>query len=168
MFFERLLDPCCRVKVLDLSKFERERIIEGFRRKGFHVSELSEDVDRELAVESFLASSYGENVYVLKFGRKTYVARGEKRAVGRGWQSGNLYLIRDENGLKRFLLREISLGFRLQVELPAIAIWLGIGIGVAKMFGDNPLASFLLLFLGFPLEGVVKLIQYFVLDYCSN
>ncbi|AFL96179.1 hypothetical protein CL1_1984 [Thermococcus cleftensis] len=79
MFFERLLDPCCRVKVLDLSKFERERIIEGFRRKGFHVSELSEDVDRELAVESFLASSYGENVYVLKFGRRTYVARGEKK-----------------------------------------------------------------------------------------
>ncbi|AFL96178.1 hypothetical protein CL1_1983 [Thermococcus cleftensis] len=54
------------------------------------------------------------------------------------------------------------------MEIPRIIIWGAVWWLVWSYFREYPLGTFLLLFLGFPLEGVVKLIQYFVLDYCSN
>ncbi|ANF23400.1 hypothetical protein [Thermococcus piezophilus] len=66
MLLERLLKPAYHFRVWWL-KFESEKFKEGLRQNGINPVELREDWDAELMVESFLASSFGKYVYLMKF-----------------------------------------------------------------------------------------------------
>ncbi|ASJ09237.1 hypothetical protein A3L11_08355 [Thermococcus siculi] len=167
MIVERLLHPPYTVLVMDLKKFERDKIIEGFRRRGAHVWKFSGDLDPELEVESFIASTYGGYVYVLRFKGETYLARAEERIRGKDWGEPGSYFVRDENGLKRFLLRELSLKSKLLLDIPSALIWMAIGLGIMSRIEENPVGSFLLIFLGFFFNDIAKVLEYLILGYCK-
>lgn len=169
MVFERLLSPRYRVMVFNMSKFKPEEIVEEFRRKGAHVLKLSRDIDIELAIESFLASSYGDYFYVLKFPKgRTFLVRHAERIEEKKWPSPRRYIARDENGLKRFLIKEASLKTMLLMEVPRIVIWSVVWLLVWRYFEEYPFGTFLLLAFGFLLSDLSKVLEYSLLGYCGE
>ncbi len=169
MIVERLLSPSHRIRILDMNKFKPEDVVEVLRRKGAHVSEFQKDIDVELAIESFIASSYGPYVYVLKFPKgKLFLARHTVWVSEKNWPKPTKYIARDENGLKRLLLREISKKSMILTEIPSIIIWGAVWWLVWSYFEEYPLGTFLLFFLGFLLNDLAKAFEYFVLGYCRE
>ncbi|WP_258084359.1 hypothetical protein [Thermococcus thermotolerans] len=169
MIVERLLKPSYRIRILNMNKFKPEDVVEALRRKGAHVSEFQRDIDIELAIESFIASSYGPYVYVLKFPKgKLFLARHTNRISEDNWPNATKYMARDENGLKRFLLREVSRKSMIIIEAPPVIIWAAVWWLVWSYFEEYPLGTFLLFFLGFLLNDLAKAFEYFVLGYCRE
>ncbi|KUH33884.1 hypothetical protein APY94_03905 [Thermococcus celericrescens] len=169
MIIGRFLSPSYHIRVLKLDKFKPEEIVNGFRRRGAHVSEFPRDIDIELAIESFMASSYGDYVYVLKFPKgRLFLARHTKRLHEKKWPNSGRYIARDENGLKRFLLREVSRKSMVIIEVPRIIIWGAVWWLVWNYFERYPLGTFLLFFVGFFLDDLSKVLEYFVLGHCRD
>ncbi|NJE04558.1 hypothetical protein E3E36_00010 [Thermococcus sp. M36] len=166
MIVEKILRPAYTILVADLKKFEPGDILEGFGRRGAHVWKLQGELDLELEVESFISTTYGEYVYVLRFKGTTYLARSTEKITGKDWNP-NSYLARDENGLKRFLLRELSLKSKLLLEIPSAAIWIAISFGIINRIKENPIGSFLLIFLGLFFNDIAKALEYLILGYCK-
>lgn len=168
MVVERILHPSYHVAVLELHKFEPDKIVEAFKRRGAHITLLSNELDPELEIESFMSSSYGGYVYLLKFREKTFLARHGKPLEGKDWKSPKKFIARDENGLKRLILSRISWKERLLLELPPFVIWAFVIFEIMKMVGDNPIVSFAWLVIGFVLNEVAKLFEYLLLGYCEG
>ncbi|WP_157723224.1 hypothetical protein [Thermococcus barossii] len=169
MIVERLLSPSYRIRVLNMGKFEPGEIVDGFRQRGAYIMEFPRDIDPELAIESFMASSYGPYVYVLKFPKgRLFLARHTTWVFEKKWPSPERYIARDESGLKRFLLKEASRKSMILMEVPAMLIWGVVWWLIWKYSREYPLATFLLFFLGFLLNDLAKVFEYFVLGYCKE
>ncbi|MDI3474604.1 MAG: hypothetical protein PWQ79_381 [Thermococcaceae archaeon] len=167
LVLERLINPGYRVFVVDAKNFQPEEITEGLRRRGAMVVEILGESDPELEIESFLSSTYGEYVYLLKFKDGRYLARSPDEVVEKNWSSSR-YLVRDENALKRFLLRELSLKSRLALELPPKIITAFIWVLAFQLIEEKPFGSFLLMALGFVTGELFKLFEYLTLGYCRE
>jgi len=168
MAIERILSPSYHVAVLELQKFEPDEIVESFKRRGAHITLLSKELDPELEIESFMSSSYGGYVYLLKFKEKTFLARHKEPVDEKDWKSPKKFIARDENGLKRLILSRISWKERLLLELPPFIIWASVIFEIMKRVWDNPLISFAWIFVGFVLNEVAKLLEYLLLGYCEG
>ena len=169
MILGRLLSPRYRIRVFNMGKFRPENIVEGFRRRGAHVLELREDIDTELTIESFLASSYGDYIYVLKFPKgRLFLARHTERLDEKKWPSAERYIARDESGLRRFLFKEASRRSMLLMEAPLVLIWGAVWWLVWKYFEEYPLGTTLLFLLGFLLTDLSKVMEYSILGYCKE
>lgn len=167
--FERFLNPRYHIRILKLSDFEPEKIVAIFRRKGAHVHELGESIDVELAIESFIASSYGDYVYVVKLPKgRTFLAGHTKKLYETKWPEAGRYIARDESGLKRFLLREVSRKSMILIEVSRIAIWGAVWWVIWSHFKEYTFGAFLLLFLGFVLDELSKVLEYLILGYCRE
>ena len=166
MLAERLLRPGYRVMVFGMKKFEPGKVIEGFRRRGAHVKEIRKEFGPELEVDSFLSTTYGKYVYVLHFADVTYLARSMERIIEESWGSPGSYLVRNESGLRRFLLRELSLKSKLLLDVPSVIIWMAISLGIINRIEKNPIGSFLLVFLGIFFSDAAKFLEYLLLGYC--
>ena len=167
MIVEKLLSPAYTVTVLDLRKFEPKDVLEGFRRRDFHIWNPHGGLDLELEVESFIASTYGKYVYVLRFKSETYLARGEEKVLRKEWKEPKTYLVRHEAGLRRLLLQELSLKAKLSLLLPQWVLWSVVGVYALSWLKENVLVSFLLTAFGFVLNDVVRVLDYLVLGYCN-
>ncbi|ASJ14008.1 hypothetical protein [Thermococcus radiotolerans] len=170
MIVERLLKPSYRIRVLELRKFEPNEVVKGLRGKGIYVFELTRDLDAELAVESFLASSYGGYVYIIDFGEgRKFLARSTEPIKEDSWPTPKRFMARDENGLKRFIVSRTSLRERLLTELPPLVIWGAVFLGIInRAFRDNPGGSLFLVFFGFILNDLAKLVEYALIGYCEE
>ncbi|NJE10360.1 hypothetical protein [Thermococcus sp. MAR1] len=170
MIVKRILRPAYRIRVLEFAKSTPKDILPHFKRKGAYVVEFSSDIDPELHVESFLASSYGEYVYLLKFkDGKMFLARHTSWVSKEEWPSPKRFMARDENGLKRFLVSRTSLRERFLTELPPLVIWGAVFLGIInRAFRDNPSGSLFLLFFGFILNDLAKLLEYALIGYCEE
>ncbi len=167
MIVEKLLSPAYTVTVLNLKKFEPKDVLEGFRRRGFHIWKSQGGLDIELEIESFIASTYGKYVYVLRFKEETYLARGEEKVLRKEWKEPKTYLVRHEAGLKRLLLQELSLKAKLSLLLPQWILWGVVGFYALSWVKENVLVSFLLTVFGFVLNDIVRIFDYLVLGYCN-
>ncbi len=167
MIVERLLSPSYTVTVLNLKKFEPKDVLEGFRGRGFHLWKPHAGLDLELEVESFIASTYGKHVYVLRFEGETYLARGEEKVLRKEWKGPKVYLVRHEAGLKRLLLQELSLKAKVSLLLPQWILWSVVGFYALSWVKENFLVSFLLTVFGFLLNDIVRVVDYLVLGYCN-
>ena len=168
MIIERLLSPSYRIRIFNMNRFKPEDVLDVFRKAGAYVSEFQKSIDIELAIESFIASSYGTHVYVLKFPKgKLFLARHTRWIFERNWPKPTEYLARDENGLKRLLLREISKKSMILLEAPSVIVWGAVWWLIWSYFREYPLGTFLLFFFGFFLNGLAKTFEYFVLGYCK-
>ncbi|NJE61372.1 hypothetical protein [Thermococcus sp. 21S7] len=168
MLVGKLLNPSYRVRVIKAHQLDEGKVLDGFRRAGFHVSEVGKDLDPELSVESFLSSSYGNWIYVIRLKRgRVFLARGEGKVPGLK-SSDSDYLVRDDNGLKRLLIREVSKKAMLLIEVPRVVVWGLVWWLIWKYFEEYPLGTFLLFFLGFVLNDLASAVEYFVIGYCRE
>ena len=167
MIVERLLNPRFRVMVLDLKKFKPGEVLEYLRRSGVHTWKPHGGLDLELEVESFIASTYGEYVYVLRFKGETYLGRSMEKVLKKEWGSPKTYLVRNEAGLKRLLLQELSLKAKVSLLLPQWVLWSVVGFYAVSWVRENVLVSFLLTAFGFLLNDIIKTVDYLVLGYCN-
>ncbi|ASJ07188.1 hypothetical protein [Thermococcus pacificus] len=164
---EKLLSPAYTVTVLNLKKFEPKDLLEGFKRRGFHIWKSLSGLDIELEIESFIASTYGKYVYVLKFKEETYLARGKEKVLRKEWKGPKTYLVRHVAGLKRLLLQELSLKAKLSLLLPQWILWSMVGVYALSWLKEDVLMSFLLTIFGFALNDIVKAVDYLILGYCN-
>ena len=169
MFLDRLLSPSYRIRVFKFRNLGSEDVMENFQKRGGRISEVPEGMDLELAIESLLASYYGNYVYVLKFkDKKAFISTLPGEITGKRWPSPDRFIARDEDGLKRFLLRELSRKSLLFMEVPTMIIWGAVWWLIWKYFESYPLGSILLFFIGFLLNDFAKVFEYFVLGYCRE
>ncbi len=169
MFLDRLLSPSYRIRVFKFRNLGPEDVMESFQKRGGRISEVPEGMDLELAIESLLASHYGNYVYVLKFkDKKAFISTLQEEITGKRWPSPDRFIARDEDGLKRFLLRELSRKSLLFMEVPTMIIWGAVWWLIWKYFESYPLGSILLFFIGFLLNDFAKVFEYFVLGYCRE
>ncbi len=168
MILTKLLDPKFRVTVVKPRKSKPEDIVEALRVRGAHVHRFEKETDPELVIDAFMASSYGEYVYVLKFKGQTYLARGPKKLIKKSSAPTHSYIARDERGLEKLLLRELSLKSRLRVDLPTLLLWMAIGVLILQWLRQNFIASFILTLFGFLISDLLNLVNYIVLGYCDE
>ena len=171
MLLSRLLNPSYHIRVFKFNNLKVEEVIESFRKKGARPYEVQKesDLDLELTIESLLASNYGSYIYLLKFkGDRTFISAFPKEIKERHWPKPTNFIARDENGLKRFLLRELSRKSLFFIEVPTMLIWTVVWLLIWQYFESYPLGSILLFFLGFILNDFAQIFEYFVLGYCKE
>jgi len=167
----RLLNPSYHIRVFNFRRLKPEEVVESLRRRGLSPIEIQRDsnLDIELMIESILASTYGSYIYVLKFeGGRMFVSAFPREIRRKGWPKPQRFIARDEIGLKRFLLRELSRKSLFFMEIPAMAIWVAICWLIWEYFERYPLGSILFLFIGFILNDLAEIFEYFMLGYCKE
>ena len=161
---ERLLKPEYRAYVVPMKKFRRNEVVPVLKRREAFVLELKgEDVESE--VESFLAGTWGRYTYILKLSDGKMLARAD-RPVVKEVKGTERYLARNEKGLERLVLSELSTRAKLRILAPRWILWTAVGLAAFQWLRENFLASFFLTVLGFVLDDVLKFLDCLILCYC--
>ncbi len=161
---ERLLKPEYRAHVVPMKKFKGDEVAPVLKRRGAFVLELKGN-DVELEVESFLAGTWGRYTYVLKLSDGRMLARAD-RPVLKEVKGTKRYLARDEKGLERLILSELSTRAKLRILAPRWILWTAVGLSAFQWLRENFLVSFLLTAFGFVLDDVLKFLDCILLSYC--
>ncbi len=161
---ERLLKPEYRAYVVLMKKFRKNEVVPVLKRRGAFVLELKGE-NVELEVESFLTGTWGKYTYILKLSDGKILARADKPVV-KEVKGTERYLARDEKGLERLVLSELSTHAKLRILAPRWILWTTIGLIAFTWLRKNFLASFLLTAFGFVLDDVLKFLDCLLLGYC--
>ncbi len=126
MVFKRFLNPIYLFYSLKLTEGDTELALQSFKNRGARVHRIEGTMEPELEIESFLASSFGKYVYLIRIGKGIrYLAMGEENIMERKWRPQS-YLVRDENGLKRLIVKEISPFRTLPWKTLYLVLWIGL------------------------------------------
>ncbi|MFA4646169.1 hypothetical protein P8X24_02680 [Pyrococcus kukulkanii] len=154
MMWEKILRP----------KFLAKKVKEDpnkFKSMGFHVIEVvGEGYELESLVEYFIYSTFGKYVYIVEHEGRKFLARGDKKI-------GEIeYLVKDEKGLMRLILKEV----KKSTKAALVGITLGFAMAVGGLVGMwKPEFSFIGVMLGGVLgSAIMKIFEYYIIGYCKT
>ncbi|CAB49291.1 hypothetical protein [Pyrococcus abyssi] len=157
MILERILKP--RYIALILEEIPRE--------KGLHIMELPKGTgyEVEVGVEYFVDSTFGKFIYIVKSKDLLILARSDKKLNVKEKEE---FLIRNEKGLKRFLISKVSKSEKIKIEGLSLSLAMVAGI-LFSYFTE--LEDYMVIIAGiFGVAGKIieKVFMYYIIGYCKS